>query len=219
MNVSQAVERRISVRAFRPDPVPGEVVRELLERASRAASGGNLQPWRVYALAGEDLAGLIAKAKAAGPDETPGYAVYPPDLWEPMRTRRFQAGEDLYAALGIPREDKPRRLEQFARNLELFGAPVGVFVCVDRRVGPPQWADCGMFLQTLMLLAVERGLGTCAQEYWVRYASSVESYLGVPADHMLYAGMALGFPDEAAPVNTLRTRRDPLEAWATLRGF
>jgi nitroreductase len=219
MNVSEAVERRISVRAFRPDPVPGQVVAGLLERASRAASGGNLQPWRVYALTGGDLAGLIAQAKAAGPDETPGYAVYPPDLWEPMRTRRFQAGEDLYATLGIPREDKARRLDQFARNLEFFGAPVGLFVCLDRRVGPPQWADCGMFLQTLMLLAVEQGLGACAQEYWVRYAKTVEANLGVPADHMLYAGMALGRPDTDAPVNALRTRRDPLETWATMRGF
>jgi nitroreductase len=219
MNVSDAVERRMSVRAFRPDPVPGEVVRELLERAARAASGGNLQPWRVYALTGEALQALVAAAKAAGPDETPGYAVYPPDLWEPLRTRRFRAGEDLYAALGIPREDKAARLTQFARNLDLFGAPVGVFVCLDRRTGPPQWADCGMFLQTLMLLAVERGLDTCGQEYWVRYARTVETCLNLPADHMLYTGMALGWRDAEAPVNTVRTVRDPFDAWGEMRGF
>jgi nitroreductase len=219
MKVSEAVERRISVRAFRPDPVPGEIVRDLLERAARAASGGNLQPWRVYALGGEALQGLFAAAREAGRDETPGYAVYPPDLWEPLRTRRFQAGEDLYAAIGVPREDKPRRLRQFARNLEMFGAPVGVFVCVHRRVGPPQWADLGMYLQTLMLLAVECGLDSCAQEYWVQYARTVEAYLGVPEDHMLYSGLALGYRDPEAPINTLRTRRDPFEAWGEMRGF
>lgn len=219
MNVSEAVERRISVRAFKPDPVPAGLVRELLERAARAPSGGNLQPWRVIALAGEPLRRLIALAAANGEDETPGYQVYPANLWEPYRTRRFQAGEDLYAKLEIPREDRERRLRQFARNRELFGAPVGVFVCVDRRAGYPQWADLGMYLQTLMLLAVEAGLDTCPQEYWVRYARTVEPFLGLPADQMLYSGLALGYREPSAPVNSLRTRRDPFEAWGELRGF
>ena len=221
MNVSEAVERRISVRAFRPDPVPGEVVREILETAHRAPSGGNLQPWRVHALAGEPLAELkaLAMQKLAAGLETPEYDVYPPDLWDPFRTRRFVCGEDLYATIEIPREDRPARLRQLARNVEFFGAPVGLFFSLDRKLGPPQWSDVGMYMQTVMLLAVEKGLDTCAQEFWARLPGTVGDFIGLPGDHMLFSGMAMGFRDEPAPINTLRTRRDPFEAFAQMRGF
>ena len=167
MDVSEAVARRISVRAFKPDPVPGTVVREILEAAKSAPSGGNLQPWRVYALAGAPLAELKDLA-AKTPMQTPEYEVYPANLWDPFRTRRYQCGEDLYASIGVGRDDKPGRYRQLARNTEFFGAPVGLFFCLDRKLGYPQWADLGMFMQTVMLLAVERGLDTCAQEYWAR---------------------------------------------------
>lgn len=173
MNVSDAIEHRISVRAFLDRPVPRDVVADILSRASRAPSGGNLQPWRVYALTGAPLAELKASVAANPFGETPEYNVYPPDLWEPLRSRRYQNGEQLYEAIGIPREDKPARLRQLAKNGELFGAPVGLFFCLDRKVGPPQWADVGMFMQNVMLLAAERGLDTCAQEYWARYPQSV----------------------------------------------
>jgi nitroreductase len=219
MNVSEAVSARISIRAFRADPVPGDLIREILEAAARAPSGGNLQPWRVYALTGEPLAALKADVAANPFGEEPEYDVYPPNLWDPLRTRRFECGEDLYATIGIPREDKPARLRQLARNGELFGAPVGLFFCTDRRCGPPQWSDVGMLMQTVMLLAVERGLDTCAQEYWARYPKTVAKAVGLPDDHMLFSGMALGYRDPDAPINTLRTRRDPLEAWAELKGF
>ena len=220
MNVTQAVERRISVRAFKPDPVAGELLREILELAHRAPSGGNLQPWRVYALAGEPLAQFKEKvAGRLGSPDAPEYDVYPPDLWEPFRTRRFQAGEDLYATNGIPREDRPARLGQFAKNAAFFGAPVGLFFCLDRRLGPPQWSDVGMYMQTLMLLAEERGLATCAQEFWSRYHTSVREFLGVPDELMVFSGMSLGYRDEAHPINALKTRRDPFEAWCEMRGF
>src|SRR4029450_10692608 len=116
MNVSEAIEQRVSIRAFRPDPVPGTLVAEILERAARAPSGGNLQPWRVYALTGQPLAEFKALVAANPMGETPEYDVYPPNLWDPFRTRRFQNGEDLYATIGIPREGKPARLRQRARN-------------------------------------------------------------------------------------------------------
>lgn len=219
MNVSEAVERRISIRAFKPDPVPGKLVREILEAAARAPSGGNLQPWRVYALAGAPLEALKAQVRANPMGEPPEYDVYPANLWDPLRTRRYECGEDLYATIGIGRDDKPGRLRQLAKNGELFGAPVGLFFCLDRKVGPPQWADVGMFMQTVMLLAVERGLDTCAQEYWARYPQTVAKAVNLPEDHMLFSGMALGWRDETAPINTLRTRRDPLEAWGELIGF
>ncbi|WP_300579252.1 nitroreductase [Phenylobacterium sp.] len=219
MNVSQAVAQRISVRAFRPDPVPGALVREILEAAARAPSGGNLQPWRVHALTGAPLEALKARVRENPFGETPEYDVYPPNLWEPLRTRRFQCGEDLYATIGIPREDKPARLVQLAKNGELFGAPVGLFFSLDRKVGPPQWSDVGMLMQTLMLLAVERGLDTCAQEYWARYPQTLAEVLNLAEDHMIFSGMALGYRDPDAAINTLRTRRDPFEVWGEMLGF
>ncbi len=219
MNVSQAVAQRISVRAFRPDPVAGALVREILEAAARAPSGGNLQPWRVHALTGAPLEALKARVRENPFGETPEYDVYPANLWEPLRTRRYQCGEDLYATIGIPREDKAARLTQLAKTGELFGAPVGLFFSLDRRVGPPQWSDVGMLMQTIMLLAVERGLATCAQEYWARYPQTLTEVLTLPEDHMIFSGMALGYADQTAPINTLRTRRDPFEVWGEMRGF
>lgn len=218
MDVAEAVRRRISTRAFKPDPVPGETVRAIVEASAQAPSGGNLQPWRVYAIAGDALAEFKALI-GASPMETPEYDVYPPNLWEPFRTRRFVCGEDLYASIGIPREDRPARLMQLAKNAAFFGAPVGLFFFLDRQLGPPQWSDLGMFMQNVMLLAVERGLATCPQEYWARYPKTVASFVGAPDDHMLFSGMALGYADETAPINNWRTRRDPPDTWLGMRGF
>ena len=219
MDVTEAVGRRVSIRAFKPDAPPAATVREILELAARAPSGGNLQPWRVWALAGDALDELKARAAANPFGEEAEYDVYPPNLWDPFRTRRFQNGEDLYASIGIPREDKPARLRQLAKNGELFGAPVGLFFCLDRKLGPPQWADLGMYMQTVMLLAVERGLDTCPQEYWARYPKTLAALLGLPDDHMLFSGMALGYRDEAHPINSLQAARDEFELWGELRGF
>ena len=218
MDVSEAVARRTSVRAFKPDPIPGAVVREILQKAQRAPSGGNLQPWRVHALAGEPLARFKALASTT-PMQEPEYDVYPPDLWEPFRTRRFVCGEDLYASIGIPREDRPARFRQLARNTEFFGAPVGLFFCIDRKLGPPQWSDVGMYMQTVMLLAQEQGIDTCPQEYWARYPKTVAEFVGMPDDHMVFSGMAMGYRDDSHPINSWRTRRDPFEVWCAMDGF
>ena len=219
MNVSEAVQRRMSVRAFKPDTPPAAVVRAILEGAARAPSGGNLQPWQVHALAGEPLAQLLHAVAKAPLQEEPEYAVYPPDLWEPYRTRRFRNAEQLYASIGIPREDKAARLRQMTKNAEFFGAPVGIFLSVDRRMGPPQWADLGIYLQTVMLLATEQGLDTCAQEFWAFRSQPVARFLELPPERMLFAGIALGWRDESAPINQWRTERDPFERWAEMRGF
>jgi len=218
MDVEEAVRKRMSVRAFRPDPVPAEVVARLLETAAQAPSGGNLQPWRVYALAGAPLAEFKALVSTT-PMEQPEYDVYPESLWDPFRTRRYVCGEDLYASIEVTREDRPARFRQLARNTLFFDAPVGLFFCLDRKLGPPQWADVGMYMQTFMLLAVEAGLATCAQEYWARYPQTVAKFVGLPDDHMLFSGMALGYADDAAPINNWRTRRDPPEVWRDMRGF
>ena len=219
MNVTEAIATRTSIRAFLPKAPDAVVVRQILQTAARSPSGGNLQPWRVFALAGKPLADLKADVAANPFGETPEYDVYPPNLWDPFRTRRFENGEDLYRSIGIPREDKAARLRQLARNGELFGAPVGLFFCLDRKLGPPQWSDLGMYMQTVMLLATERGLDTCAQEYWARYPQTVAKHLGLPEDHMLFSGMALGWRDPEAPINSLRSQRDDFDLWAELKGF
>ena len=219
MNVSDAVQRRASVRAFKPDLPPAPVVRAILENAARAPSGGNLQPWHVHALAGEPLAQLLHLVATDPMQDAPEYAVYPPDLWEPYRTRRWRNAEQLYAAIGIPRENRVARLQQMQKNATFFGAPVAIFLSVDRRMGPPQWADLGIYLQTVMLLATEQGLDTCAQEYWAFRSQPVRRFLGLPPERMLFAGLALGWRDESAPVNQWRTERDAFEAWGEMRGF
>jgi nitroreductase len=223
VNVSEALATRMSCRAFLPTPVPGATLRAILDAARQAPSGGNLQPWRVYALAGAPLVELIARVRAQLPThprgEEPEYAIYPEQLWEPYRSRRYQCGEDLYATIGVTREDKFGRLLQFARNYEFFGAPVGLFFCLDRRLGPPQWSDLGMYMQSVMLLAREHGLDTCAQEAWSVWPRTVGGFLGLPPELLLFSGMALGWRDPAAPINRLRTQRAPLEEVAELRGF
>ena len=223
VTVTEAVLARFSVRAFLDRPVEREVIEELLETAKRSPSGGNLQPWHVDVLAGEPLAALkarVAESFAASPrGEGTEFPVYPPELGEPWRSRRHRVGEQLYEAIGIPRDDRPARLRQFARNYDLFGAPVGLFFSIERSFGPPQWAHLGMFLHTIALLAVERGLGVCAQEAWALVHKSVAEFLDMPPSRMLYCGMALGWPDEAHPINGWRSEREPLEGFSTIRGF
>lgn len=219
MDVIEALRQRRSVRAFLPEAPPAALVQTLLQEAAQAASGGNLQPWRVVALTGEPLRKLVTAVSRAQPDEDRGNQTYPPSLWEPYRSRRFENGEDLYRAIGIPREDKAGRLEQLAKNAEFFGAPVGIFICVDERMGLPQWADLGIYLQSLMLLAVHHGLATCAQGFWRRYASTLQRELALPEPYHVACGVALGYEDQAAPINTMRSTRAPWEEWAELRGF
>lgn len=222
-SVTQAISARHSVRAFLPRPVEREAIEEMLALAARAPSGGNLQPWRVDVLTGAPLAALKAAVRASLAARPGGegleFAVYPSPLPEPWRSRRFASGEALYAAIGIPREDKAARLAQFARNYEGFGAPVLIFVSIPRLFDRPQWAHLGMFLQTFMLLAGERGLATCPQEAWAAVHETVAAELDLPPDRILYCGLALGHADPEAPINALRTERAPVEDFATFRGF
>lgn len=221
MDVSDAVKARHSCRAFLDRPVAGELVRQLLENAARAPSGGNLQPWHVCALAGAPLASLKAEVAAKlerGEREGGEYVIYPPALWEPLRSRRREAGALRYAALGVGREDNGEAVLE-RMNFAFFGAPVGLFFALDRRVGPPQWSDLGMYMQTLMLLAVEAGLATCPQEIWSVWPRTVAAHAGLPEELMLFAGMSLGYEDTASPMNSYRTERAALEDFARLIGF
>jgi nitroreductase len=226
LSVSDAIRQRISVRRFLPTPVSEAQVRGLLDTARWSPSGGNLQPWKVVAVAGAERAAVIELARgilvgAAGgtPPEQGTDLVYPPNLWEPYRSRRFKVGEDMYALMGIPREDRAGRLAHVARNFEFFGAPVGLFFVIDRRMGRGQWAHLGMFMQTLALAALEQGLGTCMQEFWGTIRESLHRHFALPEPDMIYCGMALGVADPAAPVNKLRSARAPVDEFASLRGF
>jgi len=223
MNVSDAVASRFSCRAFLPTPVPEATLRDILERAARAPSGGNVQPWRVDALAGKPLAELKtlirARPELLARGEGAEYNIYPPHLKELYETRRRQVGAALYQAIGVAREDRAGRYRQYARNFEFFGAPVGLFISIDRSMGPPQWSDVGGYIQTVMLLARERGLHSCGQEAWTHWHKTVYSLLKIPSEYILFCGIALGYADEAAPINRWRAARAPLEAFATFSGF
>lgn len=214
MDVTTAVHKRISVRQFTNEPVSDEVLTGLLVDAARAPSGGNLQPWRIYVVNGESMGRMREFLATQPPMDKPEYDIYPAELGEPYRTNRFTIGEQMYATLGIPREDKDGRRRQFAHNNDFFGAPAALFCFVDRGMGQPQWSDLGMFLQTFMLLAVERGLGTCAQEYWAVRHNAVRNFVGAPDNEMLFCGMSVGHVDESAPINSLKSERMPLDMWA-----
>ncbi|MEZ5341051.1 MAG: nitroreductase [Acidimicrobiales bacterium] len=214
MDVSTAVNQRLSVRQFLDTPVPDELLRELLTKASRSPSGGNVQPWKIYVLNGDATHDFLASI-AERPLDPPEYEIYPPNLWEPHRTTRFELGEDMYATLGIERADKAGRLGQMAKNYEFFGAPAAIFMYLDRRMLPPQWSDAGMYLQTLMLLCEEAGLATCAQEIWSTRHQAVSDFVGAPDELMLFCGMAIGYKDVDAPVNSLRSKRLALDEFAT----
>jgi nitroreductase len=223
MDVRDAVASRFSCRAFLPTPVPLATVRDILDRAARAPSGGNLQPWRVHALAGAVLEDLKARIRPYAPDNPRGegaeYQVYPSPLKEPYHSRRFEVGADLYRAIGIPREDRPARYRQYARNFEFFGAPVGLIFTIDRSMGPPQWSDLGMYIQTVMLLARAHGLDTCSIEAWTHWHKTVSAFLALPAEEMVFCGMALGYGDAAAPINGWRSTREALGGFAVFAGF
>lgn len=215
MNVTDAVNARRSIRAFLPDAVSDDTIRELLAAASRAPSGGNLQPWRIYVVNGPSMDRFRQHLADKPPLEEPAYDIYPPSLWDPYRTNRFTVGEQMYATLGIERDDKAGRLAQFANNGNFFGAPAALFCYVDRGMGKPQWSDLGMFLQTFMLLAQEAGLDTCAQEYWAARPEAVREFTDAPDDLMIFCGMAIGKADWDAPINSLVSERQPLDEWAT----
>jgi nitroreductase len=223
MTVTEALKTRIATRQFRPDPLPESLVRDILDVARWAPSGGNLQPWRVIVVAGAERDAVVDLARrwhaANLPDESDERPIYPPNLWEPYRTRRFKLGEDMYALLGIARADRAARLARFARNYEMFGAPVELFFVIDRRMGHGQWAHLGMFMQSIALAAIERGVGSCMQESWASLRRSLATHFALPPEQMIYCGMALGYADQSAPVNSLRSDRASVEEFADFRGF
>lgn len=224
MKVSEALDTRMSCRAFEDKPVTAEQINRILERAARTASGGNLQPWHVWAIGGDRLAEfrkVIGEKIVDNPfgDGKTEYDIYPPELTDPYKSRRYKCGEDMYASINVTRDDKAGRHQQFNRNFELFGAPVALFFAIDRQMGYGQWSDLGMYIQSIMLLAREEGLHTCAQEAWALWYKTIGEFLGIPDNLMFFCGMGLGYMDTSAPINTLRTDRADLSEYAHIEGF
>ena len=219
MNVTEAIKARVSIRAFKPDAVPETLVREIIDVARYAPSGGNLQPWKVIVVAGAERDAVIRLAQANLPGDEGDRPVYPPNLWEPYRARRYKVGEDMYALLGIGRDNKPARLMHLAQNFQFFGAPVGLFFVIDKAMGHGQWAHLGMFMQSLALAALERGVQSCMQEAWARVRVPLAGHFGLDDKEMIYCGMALGYADMSHQVNTLRSDRAPVDEIAVFRGF
>ncbi|MBO6827859.1 MAG: nitroreductase [Sneathiella sp.] len=222
MELKEAIRSRKSVRQFKDTPIRENIIKDILENAKWAASGGNLQPWNVHVLGGEalqDLVGEVRQKLRAGQMETPEYNVYPPNLKDPYKTRRRVVGQALYELIGVPREDKAGKLKQLAKNFEFFGAPVGLFFTMDRQMEIGQFVDLGIFMQNIMLMARDYGLHTCPQEAWAQWPETTARFLGVAADEMVFCGMALGEADEGALINQLQSERAELDEFVSFRGF
>jgi nitroreductase len=222
--VFEAVDSRISCRWFLDRPVDPGIVRDLIARAARAASGGNLQPWQIYALTGAPLADLKRQVaeRIAGRDprhEDAQYPIYPKTMWEPYKARREEHGVQLYGALGIDRADADGRLDQYKRNYEFFNAPVALFIGIDRNLGPGQWADLGGYIHALMFLARAYGLDTCAQESWARMHRVVAPFVNMPPEQILFCALAIGYGDHKHPANSFRSPRAQPQEFCKFFGF
>ena len=224
MDVFEAVDSRIACRHFLDKPVDLAIVRDLIVRAQRAASGGNLQSWNVYALAGAPLAEFkrIVAARIAKEDPRRGkseYPIYPDPMFGPYKERREAHGVQLYGSLGIAQSDAAGRLGQYKMNFEFFNAPVALFITIDRRLGPGQWADLGGYIHALAFLARGYGLDTCPQEAWARLYDTVGEYLKLPANEMLFCAVAIGYGDRKHKANDFRSPRAELHEFCKFFGF
>ena len=226
MNVTQAVRQRISTRGFLDTPILRADLSNLLTTAQRAPSGGNLQPWKTIAVASaakDEVVALAARVLAADPMAVikMDRPVYPDfkQIDPVYDQRRRRVGEMMYEKIGIPREDRAGRIAWFANNYRFFGAPVGLFFIIDTRMGHGQWAHMGMYMQTIALLAEERGWATCMQECWARLRTELHGHFGLDGNHMVYSGMSLGWPDAEEPANALYADRAPLDEVVEYKGF
>ena len=217
MDVYEAVRTRRAVRGFIDRPVPVKVLERVVSAATWAPSGSNIQPWNIYVVTGAPLAELKKRAveRVANSvlwDERE-YVMYPPAMKSPYRERRSAFGHERYSALGIAREDWEARQRAAIANWDCFGAPAALFCYIDRDLGLPQWADVGMYLQTVMLLLRAEGLHSCPQMAWPQVRETVAEVLSPPDGLILFCGMSIGHEDPK--VNYIRTGRAPLDETVT----
>jgi len=216
MQVKHALAKRKATRAFLEKQVPQELVEKILNRAKAAPSGVNTQPWQVAALTGKTKDKLTAKMEAAfrkGLKPNMDYQYYPLEWQGEYKERRKACGLLMYSTLKITREDKQRQQDQWAANYRAFDAPVMLLFFMDKIMQQGSYLDYGMFLQSIMLAAVAEGLATCPQAALAEYPDIVRDTLGYPADKVLLCGMALGYEDESALINSYRTEREDLKAF------
>ena len=218
--VEAAITSRRSIRAFLPTPVSSATIERILEVASRAPSGTNTQPWKVYVLSGEAKCELSRRLVAAYDDpaeasaHTEEYAYYPTEWRSPFIERRRKVGWDLYTLLGIAKTDKARMHGQHSRNYEFFGAPVGLMFTLDRVMRQGSWLDFGMFLENIMIAARAHGLDTCPQAAFTQFHRLIMPAIGAAANEQFICGMSLGHADPDAIENSLVTEREPVSAFA-----
>lgn len=210
MNITTALKQRKSVRAFLNKPIEKSKINTILKAAAHAPSGVNTQPWQVAVVTGAKKRALQAQIETTFRSGDKGKADYPyyPDQWiEPYKSRRKDCGLQLYSTLDITREDKPRQLDQWAANYRAFDAPVMLLFFMNGAMKTGSFMDYGMFLQSVMLGAVDEGLATCALASLASYPHIIKPALAYPDDSLLVCGMALGYEDKDAIVNSYRTPR------------
>lgn len=214
--VDAAITTRRSIRAFLPDPVARDDIEQILEVAARSPSGTNTQPWKVHVLQGAAKTALSDATLAVHTDPalsaqyTQEYAYYPREWTSPYIDRRRKVGWDLYALLGLARDNKAGMAAQHARNFRFFDAPVGLIFTIDRVMEQGSWLDYGMFLQSIMVAARARGLDTCPQAAFTQYHKIIAEQLQLSTNDMVVCGMALGWADASKIENTLVTEREPV---------
>jgi nitroreductase len=216
MNIADALQQRHSVRAFLDKAVKEDSINRILDAARHAPSGANTQPWKVAVVSGETKQKLQTQVESAfcsGHKGEADYTYYPEQWVQPFKSRRMACGLQLYSTLGIAREDKQRQQDQWAANYRAFDAPVMLLFFMDGHMQTGSFLDCGMFLQSVMLAAVEQGLATCPQASLADYAQIIKSTLGYPVDDILLCGMALGYEDKQALVNSYRTPREDVASF------
>jgi len=223
--VDDAITSRMSVRAFTSQPVARQDLIDILQVASRAPSGTNCQPWRVYVLQRARRDALVVKVCAAhdalradpslGKIYCEEYDYYPQHWTSPYIERRRENGWGLYGLLGIGKADKDLMHAQQQRNFRFFDAPVGLMFTIDRVMGRGSLMDYGTFLQNIMLAARARGMHTCPQAAWNGFSSIILPHIGASANEMLVCGMSLGYADSTAVVNTFHTPRVGIDAFTT----
>lgn len=224
-HVDHAIRSRHSIRRFLPKPVPQSTVEELLALASRAPSGANVQPWKVYALTGHAKDALSATIldQFNNPEmdgrATREFDSYPTHWTDPWLSRRRKSGLGLYGLLGISKNDKEGMKRQTGRNFLFFDAPVGLIFTMDKSLGQGMFVAYGMFMANLMTAARARGLDTCPQAAFADYHKTIRETLGIAENELVVCGMALGYADTAAPENQLLAEREPVAGFTSFRGF
>jgi nitroreductase len=222
MHIDEALTKRRSARAFRPDPVSRELMEEILQMASTAPSGTNIQPWKIHVVAGEVRARLereVLAHRETDPADAGAEFERTSKRKEPYTSRMRKLGKDMYGLIGIPKGDKAAGWRQWGRNYQFFDAPVGLILTIDKDLDAMSFIDVGMFAMAIMLAAKARGLDTCAQGAWNNYWTVTRRVLNVPDDEYIIFGISLGYADDSQPVNTLVADREPVENFATFHGF